>query len=196
MRNIMKKMKKLFQNSKKVFKTRKKLLMSRKNVCTTINERCYNVTEKEESYMVTVYDVARYILSCKGSMTTMKLEKLVYYSQAWSLAWDGVPLFDDDFQAWANGPVCPALFKSHKGKFIVSEADYTHLGDKDKLGEEAVETINAVLDYYGDKSPQWLSDLTHQERPWKEARQGVPTGERSENIVSKEVMQEYYGGLH
>ena len=58
-------------------------------------------------------------------MTAMKLEKLVYYSQAWSLAWDGEPLFNDDFQAWANGPVCPTLFYSHQGHYVVAENFYS-----------------------------------------------------------------------
>ena len=43
--------------------------------------------------MANVFDVAQYILKKSGTLTTMKLQKLLYYSQAWSLAWDGVPLF-------------------------------------------------------------------------------------------------------
>jgi uncharacterized phage-associated protein len=35
--------------------------------------------------MTSVFDVAQYILRRKGQMTTWKLQKLVYYSQAWSL---------------------------------------------------------------------------------------------------------------
>jgi uncharacterized phage-associated protein len=58
---------------------------------------------------VTVYDVAKYILVRQGEMTTFKLHKLLYYSQAWSLVWDDAPLFSDDFYAWANGPVLPLL---------------------------------------------------------------------------------------
>ena len=38
--------------------------------------------------MATIFDVASYILSKQGPMTTMKLEKLCYYAQAWSLVWD------------------------------------------------------------------------------------------------------------
>ena len=37
--------------------------------------------------MASVYDVAAYILEKQGAMTTWKLQKLVYYSQAWSLVW-------------------------------------------------------------------------------------------------------------
>ena len=55
--------------------------------------------------MANVFDTAKYILEKSGKMSTMKLQKLCYYSQAWALVWDDAPLFDEDFQAWANGPV-------------------------------------------------------------------------------------------
>ena len=64
--------------------------------------------------MVSVYDVAQYILGKIGPLTTMKLQKLLYYSQAWSLVWDDKPLFAEEFEAWANGPVCRELYNMHK----------------------------------------------------------------------------------
>ena len=70
--------------------------------------------------MATVFDVAFYILDKLGDMSTMKLQKLCYYAQAWSLAWDGVPLFNEDFQAWANGPVCRELYEFHRGEFLIN----------------------------------------------------------------------------
>ncbi len=69
----------------------------------------------EERIMATVFDVAKYVLKQLGSITTMKLQKLVYYCQAWSLGWDGKPLFGENFEAWANGSVCPELFHKHQG---------------------------------------------------------------------------------
>ena len=53
--------------------------------------------------MGSVFDTAKYILEKCGTMSTMKLQKLCYYSQAWSLVWDDAPLFDEDFEAWAMG---------------------------------------------------------------------------------------------
>lgn len=144
--------------------------------------------------MAKVLDVARYVLNHAGPMSTMKLEKLVYYCQAWSLAWDGVPLFDEDFQAWANGPVCPALYTTHKGLFTLPQNHY----DDQKpypFTQTQLDTLNAVLEGYADKEPQWLSELTHKERPWRETRQGIKPGEPSQRVISKELMQEYYGGL-
>jgi|SRR6516225_8231636 hypothetical protein len=66
--------------------------------------------------MATVFDVAAYILGKKGEMTAWKLQKLVYYSQAWSLVWDLRPLFAERIEAWPNGPVCPDLYRVHAGQ--------------------------------------------------------------------------------
>lgn len=144
--------------------------------------------------MATVFDVAKYVLNYTGRITTMKLQKLVYYCQSWSLGWDEVPLFSEDFEAWANGPVCPQLFERHRGLFVVDASLFSDLSDFD-FSSDAIETMNSVLSFYGDKEPQWLSELTHKEAPWKEARHGVPNGASCNNVISKESMQQYYGGL-
>lgn len=144
--------------------------------------------------MATVLDVAKYVIEKAGAMTAMKLEKLVYYCQAWALGWDEKPLFDEDFEAWANGPVCPKLFNNHRGLFVVSENLLSDISDYAFTVSEK-ETMDAVINYYGDKEPQWLSELTHKEAPWKEARKGIPMGMPSNNIITKDSMLQYYGGL-
>jgi len=142
--------------------------------------------------MATVYDVAAYILQRQGGMTAMKLQKLVYYSQAWSLVWDQRPLFDARIEAWANGPVCPDLYNMHRGQFVVERLPY---GNPAALTNAQRETVDAVLAYYGDKHPQWLSDLTHEEAPWREAREGLAEGERGNRLITLAKMAEYYEGL-
>ena len=141
--------------------------------------------------MATVNDVAAYILQCKGDMTTWKLQKLVYYSQAWSLVWDERPLFDEPIEAWANGPVVPELYRQHRGKFRVDSWQ----GEPGSLVESERETIDSVLGYYGDKSSQWLSDLTHREEPWRQARIGLAPGERGNELIDHESMADYYSAI-
>lgn len=143
--------------------------------------------------MATVFDAAKFILEQKGTLSTMKLQKLCYYAQAWSLVWDDKPLFDEDFEAWANGPVCPELFYHTQGRFSIDKSDMK--GSSSELNADQKETVLAVLDYYGDKDVQWLSQLTHMEEPWKEARHGLPAGAKSNQTISKESMAMYYGGL-
>lgn len=143
--------------------------------------------------MATVFDTAAYILHKKGKMSTMKLQKLCYYAQAWALVWDDEPLFEEEFEAWANGPVCKELFNWTKGRYSVTESD--EKGDWTKLTDGQKDTIDQVLDYYGGHDAQWLSQLTHLEDPWNEARKGVAPGAVCDNIITKESMAMYYGSL-
>lgn len=146
----------------------------------------------ERCNMADVFDVAKYILQKQGEMTTMKLQKLVYYCQAWSLVWDEKPLFDEEIQAWASGPVIRKLYDIHKGMFTISGISE---GDISNLTPPQIETIDCVLDSYGDKSAQWLADLTHMEDPWNEARKDSGPGENCENVITLASMAEYYSSL-
>jgi len=142
--------------------------------------------------MASVFDVAAYILKHAGSMTAMKLEKLVYYSQAWSLVWDEAPIFEDRIEAWANGPVAPVLYDWHRGLYQLISCSR---GNPDALTGSQQETVDAIIDSYADKSSQWLSDLTHSEDPWRDARAGLAPGQRGNREISHSSMAEYYGSL-
>lgn len=144
--------------------------------------------------MPSAHDVASYILHKQDEMSTWKLQKLVYYAQAWSLVWDDeMPLFSESIQAWANGPVCPTLYQTHKGKFAVEKP--WPKGDWKTLTPSQRGTIDAVLKYYGKHTGQWLRELTHREDPWKKARKGLPAGASSQTVITPESMALYYGSL-
>ena len=138
----------------------------------------------------TVFDVAKYILSEQGEMTAMKLEKLVYYAQAWALVWDEEPLFAEKIEAWANGPVVPLLYQMHKGFFKVSVKNIR--GKISNLSANKKDTINKVLEGYGKFSAQQLIDLTHTEDPWIKARANVPAGAPCKNEITLDSMADYY----
>lgn len=143
--------------------------------------------------MANVFDVAKYILSKTGSISTFKLQKLVYYCQAWSLVWDEAPLYKERIEAWANGPVVPTLYDQHRHMFMVSESDIS--GNVDAISEDAKETIDMVVRDYGQFSGGQLCEMVHQERPWLEARGSVPLGERCSNPIDLFSMKDYYSGL-
>jgi uncharacterized phage-associated protein len=139
---------------------------------------------------VTVYDVAAYILARQGDMTAMKLQKLCYYAQAWHLVWEEQPLFPERIEAWANGPIMPDLYAAHRGQFRVS----AHLigGDANKLTADQAECVNIVLGHYGQFSPHQLSDMTHRERPWTDARAGLNPGDRGNHVIPWDAIAEFY----
>lgn len=143
---------------------------------------------------VNALDVAAYVLRRTGALPAMKPQKLVYYAQAWSLVWGDKPLFANKIQAWANGPVVPVLYDAHRGQFMVARIPS---GDARKLNLDQRETVDAVVGFYGDHTSQWLSELTHMEDPWKEARErdGLASGERGKAQITLAAMAEYYGSL-
>src|SRR5260370_28209674 len=110
--------------------------------------------------MASAHDVASYILKKIHRTTAMKLQKLVYYSQAWALVWNEKPLFRERVEAWANGPVVPELFSALNGTFT-GQPSALSTASVDSLSKKRKEGIDRVLDFYASLDPQWLSDLTH-----------------------------------
>ena len=156
-------------------------------VCTDFGSS--QTVGREECAMANVLDVAAYILEKRGPMTAMKLQKLCYYSQAWHLVWDEQPLFRDRIEAWANGPVVPELYRQHRGEFHVSRMPGGH---SDNLTESEKESIEVVLESYAELTAHQLSELTHSEDPWRDARNGISDGERSNKEIAHASIAEFY----
>lgn len=143
--------------------------------------------------MASVHDVASYILHKQGSISTWKLQKLAYYSQAWHLAWsEGQPLYEARIEAWANGPVVRELYRLHRKQYSVSRWPE---GSGAKLKDAEKETVNSVLAGYGQLSGRQLSILTHNESPWKNARSGLDPTTSSSRAISHKDMRDYYTWL-
>lgn len=139
-----------------------------------------NMATKDAS--VGALDVAAYILDKFGELDAMRLQKLTYYSQAWYLAWKGEPLFNDPIEAWANGPVVRRLYREHRGQFVLQAGVIP--GVPDKLSSDQKRVIDSVCSSYGNLTGWQLSQLSHEEFPWVEARRrakvqdGDPSTER------------------
>lgn len=134
----------------------------------------------------TVFHVAKYILQHTGDITTMKLQKICYYCQAYNLAWTGKPLFPNKIYAWKNGPVCRELFNFHRGKFIISKDDFKlyNTDDIPKTDKIVVKHVTQSLQGY---SAEQLRDLSHTEKPWIDARELGSSHE-----ITNDIMQKFY----
>ena len=117
------------------------------------------------------------------TISHLKLQKLMYYAQAWSLALNHKSLFNEDFEAWTEFD-----WNSIPPEVIFSNTD--------KLTQEDEELLFDILNSYGDLSAKHLEELTHLETPWRNARGNIPLEARSTHIISKEIMQEYYQKLY
>lgn len=142
----------------------------------------------KEKGMESVFYVAAYILS-KESMNHKKLQKLCFYAQSWHYAYTDKLLFDEPFEAWVHGPVCPILYKAYKqwGSLLIPKYEKP---DGLSLAQKSRQIIDAVYDAYGQFSAEVLELCTHSEYPWKNARKGYKPDEYCRNVISNEEMKQ------
>jgi uncharacterized phage-associated protein len=146
--------------------------------------------------MVEPNDIADYLLSASRErgeiLTNLKLQKLLYYAQAWYLALRDRALFDEDFEAWVHGPVLPSQYHRFKGyswRPIVDELQPACLPDDVK------KHLDEILDVFGSESAVNLEAMTHFEAPWREARGGIAPDQASSARISKDTMKRFYRSM-
>lgn len=107
-------------------------------------------------------------------LTPMKLQKLMYFAQAWHLKILERPLLDDYFARWQHGPVIPAVYHEFKafGYHPITRMATTLARDAFGVGGDNVpiipstdqnswNLIDAILNKYGHFDGVQLSALTH-----------------------------------
>lgn len=143
--------------------------------------------------MASIDDVAAHVVShFDGPISTMKLQKLCYMSQGWSLALLGHELFSEEFEAWKNGPVSRRLFAQHRREFSV---DSWPSGKAERLESRERALVDAVLENYGGLSGLQLGELTHRAgTPWTMTREqhGVAEGDSSTVVIPKDRIEAHY----
>ena len=128
----------------------------------------------------------------------LKLQKLIYYCQSWSLAYGRGAIFPEHFEAWIHGPVIRSVYDKFKEKRMYEKITIHDIDNKHSeysLTEDDEQLIGAVILYYGKLTGDQLEALTHMEEPWKKARKGLMPYEKSKNHISEEIMEHYYKSL-
>ena len=145
-----------------------------------------------------VHAVADYFLlkvfyGSGDGLTNLKLQKLVYYAQAWSLALRNTPMFKERIEAWAGGPVCPALYRRLKGSgWQLIDPSFIKKSSVGVLSGDDEEFLDDVWEKYGGLWTAELRELTHREAPWKEAYGNLPPGSRCTQEISWDAMEKFY----
>lgn len=125
-------------------------------------------------------------LNKKGyTVNHLKLQKLLYYIEAWYSVFTNESLFGEKIEAWEHGPVIRKVWDYFKKYSILYNQLPIDKNFKLKATSEQIEIINDVLDEYGNKSGYYLECLTHSEKPWQIAKKyGLP--------ISRDIMIEFY----
>lgn len=150
--------------------------------------------------MITINDACDYTIVklCEGGvpLSHLKLQKVLYYAQAWHLAFtNGERLFDGKFQAWIHGPVSREIYDRFAGKSLyadITRADARPDFDPEALDLAAREHLGSIFEGYAKFSGTQLEELTHREDPWINARVGYRPSERCEVEIDENLMTAYY----
>ena len=148
--------------------------------------------------MANINDVCDYVIvklaEAGDTPSVLKIQKLLYYIQAWHLAVNEKPLFKGRFQAWIHGPVSREIYNRFVDtKFMYSSVGVSDLlGGEDKLDKDDKLSVDDVLDVYAEFTGSQLEEMTHKEDPWINARGSLSPSERCEVDIDEGEMQKFY----
>ena len=138
-------------------------------------------------------DVADFLLAeCRERgevLTNLKLQKLLYYAQAWHLALFDKCIFEEDMQAWVHGPVLPSQYarlREYQWRPIDEDVE------KPDLSDGLSDHLKEIVDVFGSETAVALELMTHRENPWFEARKNLASDAHSTEVISKDTMRGYY----
>ena len=132
-------------------------------------------------------------------MNHLKLQKLLYYVEAYHLAYFDTSLIDDEFEAWLHGPVSRKIWDYYRGIANIYD-EIPAMGDREEIirlfeqtiTEDQKALIHDILEEYGGESAYGLECMTHAEIPWQEARKNYAPDDKCEEKIKKATMRDYY----
>lgn len=119
------------------------------------------------------------------------VQRLVYFAQAWFLANTGRALFEDEFEAWATGPVAPSVFERFE------HAAFEHIPFIDNvrsITDNKLECLEAIQERYGFYKAKKLDELSQESGgPWEKTRGKLAPEVRCNSVITKDAMKRFYG---
>jgi uncharacterized phage-associated protein len=119
----------------------------------------------------------------REGITNLKLQKILYFAQAYYLAKLDKPLFENPILAWEYGPVVSEVYRKYKSNgsnAIISEKDTRLISNEDK------ENLKKIWASFGGYSASRLVDISHAHTPWKNAHSS------GSNEISQKAIKDYY----
>lgn len=144
--------------------------------------------------------LSKYILKKSGKMNAIKLQKTMFFVEAFHLAIFNKSLVGENFEAWVNGPVLRSVYNEYKSQskasYIISVPEFDETSFWRQFeNPKQLYTIDKVIEYLNRFDSRSLSESSHRHLPWKEAREGLTANEKSDDPISKDLIRKYYRKL-
>lgn len=150
--------------------------------------------------MASAIDVARNLIHLAAAedepdfLTHLRLQKLLYYAQGWSLAMRDQAIFEEPIEAWAHGPVVRSVYPvfASYGNTPINPAD---IPPAENIGLDESEFLSSLWESYKAYSASSLREMAHRERPWLDARGNCGPTDNCDTEITKEAMKEFFTEL-
>ena len=150
--------------------------------------------------MAKAIDVATYLIrladveSEPDPLSHLRLQKLLYYVQGWSLALRKSAMFPERIEAWAHGPVVPTVYHefSQYKSFVIPPHEWPYTKTLKKLEEKFAADVWEVYKEYSATS---LRKMTHQEDPWIRTRGDIGPADLCTKPITHTVMKKFFISL-
>jgi uncharacterized phage-associated protein len=137
--------------------------------------------------MADALDVAKYIIKSLPT-DNLKLQKLLYYSQAFHLVlYDKIPLFEDKIEAWDYGPVMLSVYKKYK-RYGLDTIPPPNKDEVSALSLKEMKAVDMAIARFGVMSGPELINRTHHELPWKNAYKP----KRPSGIITTDALYSFF----
>lgn len=113
-------------------------------------------------------------------LTSMKLQKLLYYSYSFFLVFKDEKLFPESIEKWSLGPVVPEIWQLTNKESWLSIPP----GDISDVTCDQKKIIGDVFKVYGRYAAWTLSNMTHAESPW--------INSHLNSVISDESIKEWF----
>lgn len=130
-----------------------------------------------------------------GNITHSKLQKLLYYCQAWHYTIFNEVLFDERIEAWAHGPVVPSQFNRFNNIDFFQNIKVKYC-ENIKLKSKTEQLLNEVVGIYNKCTDGHLELLVKREDPWKKTRGNIPEFKKCQKEIQLDLMKQYYINLN
>jgi len=136
--------------------------------------------------------IANYIIANSKPLTSLQINKLVFFSHAWFLGMHEKPLIAEDVEAWKYGPVIPSIyhvFKYNQRDTISYNEFYEKELDEHLFNDDEKYVMDQVIGAYSSMDGGSLISITHQEgSPWEQVYQ---EGEYY-TVIPDDIIKKYY----
>ncbi len=147
------------------------------------------MTTKPKAIEIARWFINRVDRAAGEAMTHLKVQKLLYFADAYHMANFNKSIFEEQFEAWAHGPVVTEVWRQFKSY----QWDAIKLQPPAKIRDaELLNYLETVYEKFGKLGAKRLEEITHEHAPWKDARGNLPPEAKCNAIISKIAIMDFY----